>query len=422
MFQTIIKDFQSIDEAKINVDGVTILIGETNSGKSACLRAIEAACLNRFKMGQVKQGKDYATIRIRTSKDAPILTVARNYLGGSPRCQLGTRLFTKLGRALPKEIQQYLNIGEVSINGERYSTTFHPQFSKPMLMEYSQQKVMEILSASVEYDRLKKAKELVLSDRAECKGAIDAVQKITEDTRIQCCCSEAEIAKLEPLVEQISAKIDSVVKLSKTKESIEQLITSVDELSVLKSRIDKLQDLENKLLTAVSYSANTNSVREAIVKVSNYNVVNKYLEVLSSVINKATEACAKSKVQRKLEMLVASMVASTRVAKIEELNVRLSLVLSTDYQQKLYKVEKLASLCSELTATKAQGRLAKKSVKILTEMSKVCEQASQAKQKKTKIADLLDKKSMLDSVETRVKQLVDIVENHKCPICGNIMN
>ena len=121
-------------------------------------------------------------------------------------------------------------------------------------------------------------------------------------------------------------------------------------------------------------------------------------------------------------MLVASMVASTRVTKMEELNVRLSLVLSTDYQQKLCKVERLASLCSELTVTKAQGRLAKKSVEILTEMSKVREQASQAKQKKTKIADLLDKKSMLDSVETRVKQLVDIVENHICPICGNIMN
>lgn len=421
MFQTIIKDFQSIDEAKINVDGVTIIVGETNSGKSACLRAIEAACLNRFKMGQVKQGRDYACIKFRVDKEGPVLTVARNYLGGSPRIQLGSHVFTKLGRTLPKEVATYLNIGEVSINGERYSATFHPQFSKPMLMEYSQQKVMEILSASVEFDRLKNAKELVLSDRAKCKGAVEAVQKIVEDTRVQALSAKKYLEDVKPLVNILSSKVDEFIELSNKVSAIENCVKACKSLESILSKAKTITKLLNTVTTIESLKEQSDKVAQLTLKLDLLERTKKKETVYSSIIPCATEFnTINSDISNANELSQALSDHNSVVNKIEILKQLIALT-SEDYNSKLSKVTQLQAAIATLSEVKKIGRKAIKykdlsSAVILRQKFK-----SELHEKQLKLSSLLEKQSALANVDNQVKQLVDIVENHICPICGNKM-
>lgn len=421
MFQTIIKDFQSIDEAKINVDGVTIIVGETNSGKSACLRAIEAACLNRFKMGQVKQGRDYACIKFRVDKEGPILTVARNYLGGSPRIQLGSHVFTKLGRTLPKEVATYLNIGEVSINGERYSATFHPQFSKPMLMEYSQQKVMEILSASVEFDRLKNAKELVLSDRAKCKGAVEAVQKIVEDTRVQALSAKKYLEEVKPLVNDISSKIDEFIELSNKVSAIENCIKACKALESISAKVKILTTLLNTVTTIESLKEQSDKVAQLTLKLDLLESFKKKETIYSSIIPYATElSTINSDISNVNELSQALSDHTTVVNKIEILK-QLVALSGEDYNSKLSKVTQLQTAIVTLSEVKKIGRKAinykdLSSAVILRQKFK-----SELHETQLKLTSLLEKQSALTNVDNQVKQLVDIVDNHICPICGNKM-
>ena len=63
-FKVHIENFQSIREADLEVDGLTIITGQNNSGKSAIMRAIRAVFQNRRDSGFIHDGQDYCLVRI----------------------------------------------------------------------------------------------------------------------------------------------------------------------------------------------------------------------------------------------------------------------------------------------------------------------------------------------------------------------
>ena len=109
-----IKNFQSIQQASIIVDGFTILVGESSQGKSACLRAINAACNNKFKQGFLRYGADTMEIGV-SYDDNPNVLVVRKTKKESPSYELGDLVFQKLNRTLPQEIEDFNNYGSIRI-------------------------------------------------------------------------------------------------------------------------------------------------------------------------------------------------------------------------------------------------------------------------------------------------------------------
>lgn len=63
-FKVHIENFQSIREADLEVDGLTIITGQNNSGKSAIMRAIRAVFQNRRGSNFIHEGQDHCTVRI----------------------------------------------------------------------------------------------------------------------------------------------------------------------------------------------------------------------------------------------------------------------------------------------------------------------------------------------------------------------
>ena len=64
MPQFIVRNYLAVKEVKLNVKGLTTLTGDSNSGKSSTLKAIDAACHNRFMSGQVRWGEDKIVVKI----------------------------------------------------------------------------------------------------------------------------------------------------------------------------------------------------------------------------------------------------------------------------------------------------------------------------------------------------------------------
>lgn len=372
MIQTVIRDFQSIEEAKITIKGVTLIVGESNQGKSACLRALQAACTNRFKAGQVKHGKDYAVIRIKTEESPDILTVARSWSGGSPNIQLGDRRFSKLGRTLPKEVSDFLNLGFVDLNGETYSCNFHPQFQKPMLLEYSQQKVMEILSASTALDDLKETKEELMSVRAKNKGAISAVEGIILDTRS---------------------------KLDTAKTKAETFIPVFDEFDI---KFTNLEALETQL--------------------SNLKALETQLSNLEAVIDKSKELMKLDNELDKVKLIQSLQTDTDLLVKKKSILEAIVTRYNPDLEERLKTVLLLESLDKSLNVVICQE--AKQVVKERT--------LSEIVLREDKLKSYNNKRLQLDQLETNLKglnilissekSLVKVVEEHECPICGNKVN
>lgn len=227
MLQFIIQDFQSISKANIEPHGLTLIVGESNQGKSAILRAVKAAAENHFRPGQVKTGHQFAQVHFKDTDTGDVLSVRRSYQGGSPLYRLNDLEFSKLGRSLPQEVLDFLSLSEVDVAGESVSVNFHTQFQKPLLLDKSQQKIMELLSTSSSMEDLKKAKQLVNEQRLQLQGSLKSLSqrhiealKALEQAHLRA----DEVSKLEsvlnPLIDQSLSEVDKYTKILTLKKSL----------------------------------------------------------------------------------------------------------------------------------------------------------------------------------------------------------
>lgn len=169
----VVKSFLAATDVKMRIEGLTILRGESSHGKSSTFKALVAAMTNRFSPRQVSWGADHAYVAIRFGgKDSPVLKVLRRR-EGSPDMELAGRKFTKLGRDMPKEVQEFCNMGVLEVGQDRYYLNWFPQFQKPLLLDFSQKRVAEILSSSTSMTDYNLVWKYFLRRRDELNGAFE---------------------------------------------------------------------------------------------------------------------------------------------------------------------------------------------------------------------------------------------------------
>ena len=124
-----IKNFQSIQSADIVVDGFTILVGESSQGKSACLRAVNAACNNKFRQNYLRYGAEEMSVTIGYDNEGDFQ--ATKVGDKSPTYRYNEQRYEKLNRTVPEEIQTFNNFGVIDYYEQKYPLNFFSQFSKP---------------------------------------------------------------------------------------------------------------------------------------------------------------------------------------------------------------------------------------------------------------------------------------------------
>jgi len=217
-----VSNFQSIEDVRLNVDGFTLLVGESSQGKSATFRALQAAVSNRFRAGQVRNGTDRAEIGIKFSDDEPILKVMKPK-DGSASMKLGDMVYSKLARTVPSEVSDLCNMEPLSSDRDSYSLNFHPQFEEPMLLAFSQQKVMELLSASEALDDLNLVKGALSDRRSEVKGAFTSLDTILSRLKEQ-------HSELSERVKAVKGTVDRLRTVKAASEGVLQELAKVDSL------------------------------------------------------------------------------------------------------------------------------------------------------------------------------------------------
>lgn len=140
-----IRNFQSIAKADLQLGLVTIIVGESNSGKSAVVRAIRTLISNPRGTSFVRNGQGSAVIGLKLRKPGddplwdPITVILAR--GKENWYKLSTgETWTKLGGAVPEEITNVLAIkddGQPQLAG---------QFDRPFLLDSTASEVARELS------------------------------------------------------------------------------------------------------------------------------------------------------------------------------------------------------------------------------------------------------------------------------------
>lgn len=121
-----VRNFQSVADARVEFGRFTVLVGPSNSGKSAFLRAVRACLRNTAVPANVRQGAVKAEIDVLFA-DA-IVGIERGKSLSTYR--LGPEIFTKSGRTVPEPVAAAIALPLI----EGTDATFTFQFDKPFLL------------------------------------------------------------------------------------------------------------------------------------------------------------------------------------------------------------------------------------------------------------------------------------------------
>ena len=134
----LIKDFQSIEDVEIEfAPGFNVLVGPSNSGKSAVLRALRGAIRNEIAPSFVRNGTRKATIFI----DFGDHSVSAERGKSLSTYHLDTQEFTKCGKDVPHPILDVLQMNLVNDQ----DLHFQFQFDSPFLLSTSGSTIAQVI-------------------------------------------------------------------------------------------------------------------------------------------------------------------------------------------------------------------------------------------------------------------------------------
>ena len=128
-----INNFQSLEQIDFNFsEGLNVIVGPSDIGKSAVLRAI--MCSARSFTGDkfISEGKKNSSVRLAFNDLDVKWSKARK---SGAKYELNNKdTYEKFGSALPVEVENALNLSKVDVLGEDLDINFTDQFTLPFLL------------------------------------------------------------------------------------------------------------------------------------------------------------------------------------------------------------------------------------------------------------------------------------------------
>ena len=221
-FQCVVKDFLAAKEVKFTVKGFTLIKGESSSGKSSSFKAIYAACTNSFSPAQVRFGTDEAIVKKRFGFNEPVFTAIRKRRG-SPTMTFNGQEYSRMNRAVPEEIEKYLNLGFIQAGSEKYSLNFFTQFQPPLLHTFSQKRIAEILSNSAALDDYNAIMKEMSRRREQLKGAFSSIDNLMSDIKVRTSNASVLLEQMSPLVRDLESAYKAMLGSSEALQRLESL-------------------------------------------------------------------------------------------------------------------------------------------------------------------------------------------------------
>lgn len=426
MVDVVVRNFQAVKEAKFRIEGITVIQGESNAGKTAVVRALYAAMHNRFKSRQVRYGESAAEIKLRFSDTQGadgkplILSVKRSFTGGSPIYVLGDKRWSKLNRDMPNEVLSYLNLGRVNVsNSEFYSLNFFKQNQAPLLAEFSQKKVMDVLSASQSVDDLNKVRKEIDIRRTKNRGAFEQLDAILTESKVNLTQVNLVISESSSLFEKgddLNVKIlssqEKVKDLNKLKKELKEYVSLKQKTEVIRKLIS-LKESQVMISSKLSQYRNLSSLVKKMPRVEKEKDL---LVEFGAIKMKCDKLYSKSYSLEELAMTIRDS---------KKLSLRLSLLsklseLLESGQKTNVIVTNLRVLKNSLLQVKTYSRVIQDITKVLKLKETVLEfelRVKEVKSKQQKLAFLKEKLSNYSHVRSEYDRITNIFNNNLCPVC-----
>ena len=385
-----VKDFQIVKNANLSfLPGLNCIIGQSNNGKSALMRAAKACIYNTPGTTNVRLGCNNFAVGLQMNGHTVILQKGTNSI-----YKVDNEVYGKIGRTQLDEVAKATGIRELQINGSNEDINFWDQMEKPFLLDRSETELFRFIVDSGKDNNVTTALKSITQDR----------QQITKDITL----TEGKIRAIEDNIARQEEELkDSDKKLEVYNRVIElgPKIKRVQDLTNLKQKTQ----LDGQNLSKVLSEKNMldTLINSISTRLDNINLLTKKSEIISNL---------KIKMDATQESL---NIINNQIAKIEAIKV-------PNLSEMINKYKLLSELVSRATGT--QNAITELNNRVFPTLS---DSFSKNAQLLTTLGSLINtikyKEEQLNTFESSIKEIKkelkvldkEIKEIGVCPTCGH---
>lgn len=231
-----VRNFQSIEDAEVEVSGLTVVTGQNNSGKTALMRSVRGVFENSGGDAFVRHGTDALAVHIDFG-DADVTWSKGPKV--KPTYVVGGKTINP-GRAVPDEVSS-LGIAPVQAGSGEVWPQIAPQFTgQVFLLDMPGSAIAEVVSDVDRVSRLTEALRYADSDKRSANADLKLRRKDRDDAR-------SELDRFDGLdaAGDVVAGAESVLSDAvDAGRSVEGVVTLRDALRQASSRVSALHGVE----------------------------------------------------------------------------------------------------------------------------------------------------------------------------------
>ena len=382
MIDVEITNYESIAHTTLQIEGFTTLIGRNYLGKSAVLRAINAALTNKEGTEFIRWGQTFCEVHLKF----PDLDVLWHKEEGNNFYRINGKEYTKIGKGDPP--QELLDAGfrPVIVGDQKINLNYAVQFFPLFLVNKRDSKSADLLTSVYGLDRIYKAIDLCNKDQ---RANSDILRVREKDLKMV----EVGLERFKPFPD-LAAKIPDIKKkrkeLGENEAEIQRIQTWAVNLRVLSSATKKLRPVSELVMPEGASIAAGIASYKAIVK------FNLDLEQLMAFL-------------RKVKPVQGVSLPEKSPAEIK--------VLFSEYQRLIIWSNNYKKLSNEVSRLedirKVELPAATLDVEDIPKLQKLLSQVVSLSTELKSLKTTIDKQTIeIESVDTELKSF-DI-----CPLCG----
>lgn len=259
------KNFQAHEDFHLEASGLTVIIGDSNEGKSSIFRALRGLVRNELGAHYLKIGSKKMEVTLEI--EGHTYSASRTRSGSTKYLIDGSDKFTSVGSNIPEPVAS-LGLGEIELGKEAIDPVFAPQGSGQFLIEEKAPALNAVLGAFSSTERLERGKREANSQASKLNSEASTLARQLQQVEER----KARLAALSSRALDIRASLSSLEKEVSRQESLvsalEDLIRSATALDRLREAVSRVAvpsttDAERQLRTLIAASQATAAAEQS---------------------------------------------------------------------------------------------------------------------------------------------------------------
>jgi len=419
-----VRNFQSIEDAEIEVSGFTVVTGQNNSGKTAMMRAVRGVFENSGGDAFVRHGTDALAVHLDFG-DADVTWTKGPKV--KPTYVVGGKTINP-GRAVPDEVTD-IGIAPVQAGSSEVWPQIAPQFTGQLfLLDMPGSAIAEVVSDVDRVSRLTEALRYADSDKRSANADLKLRRKDRDD-------AQAEVSRFDGLdsASDIVAEVERLLsEVSIAEDAVSDVSSVRDRHHSASDRVASLAGVGSVSVpdpsTATTVSAELTAVRRLASSVRRHRDTIANLSVDVSV--PSTDAVVAVSNDIYSVRAVASQLRSARMT-VASLPSGVSVPSADDARTVGASVVDVKKILNRLSAARASVRLYECATVVVPDVAQATKVSSAIAALRAMSSKVSSARSTLVDMERRLadaERLRDeaqgeldavIAEVGSCPTCGS---